>query len=448
MVNAPHAALAAALQRAIAGEVRFDAGARAAYAADASNYRQVPIGVVLPRSVDEVVAAMAVCREHGVPVLARGGGTSQCGQGVNVAVVIDCSKYLDRVLAVNATARAARVEPGAVCDTLREAAEREGLTFGPDPATHSRCTLGGMIANNSCGPHSVMAGKTVENIEALEVLTYDGARFWCGPTSETELAGIIARRGRQGEIYARLRDLRDRHADLIRARFPKIKRRVSGYNLDQLLPENEFNVARALVGSEGTCALTLQAVATLVKSPRHRALVIAGFGDIYLAADAVPRVLATRPIACEGLDEKIIGGLRERGLRLADIALLPEGRAWLMVEYGGDSAGEALARARVLQRAFAADGAIACDVVDDRVLMTRIWGIRETGASATALALGGRGPDPVVGWEDAAVDPLRLGDYLREFQALVDRCGYRTSLYGHFGDGCIHARITFDLRTP
>ena len=448
MTGPPHTALAAALQRAIAGEVRFDPGARAAYAADASNYRQVPIGVVLPRSVDDVVAAMAVCREHGVPVLARGGGTSQCGQGVNVAVVIDCSKYLDRVLAVNAIARVARVEPGVVCDALREAAEREGLTFGPDPATHSRCTLGGMIANNSCGPHSVMAGKTVENIEALEVLTYDGARFWCGPTSEAELAEIIARRGRQSEIYTRLRALRDRYAELIRAKFPKIKRRVSGYNLDQLLPENEFNVARALVGSEGTCALTLQAVATLVKSPRHRVLLIAGFADIYLAGDAVPRVLAANPIACEGLDEKIIGGLRERGLRLTDIALLPEGRAWLMVEFGGDSTGEALERARALERDFAADRAIACNVVDDRVLMNRIWGIRETGASATALALGGRGPDPVVGWEDAAVDPLRLGDYLREFQALVDRCGYRTSLYGHFGDGCIHARITFDLRTP
>ncbi len=448
MATAPDIALAGALRRAISGEVRFDAGARAAYAADASNYRQVPIGVVLPRNVEDIVAAVAVCREHGVPVLARGGGTSQCGQGVNVAVVIDCSKYLDKVLAVQATARVARVEPGVVCDTLRAAAEVEGLTFGPDPATHSRCTLGGMIANNSCGPHSVMAGKTVENIEALEVLTYDGARFWCGPTNEAELAEIIARGGRQGEIYARLRDLRDRHGDLIRARFPKIKRRVSGYNLDQLLPENEFNVARALVGSEGTCALTLQAVTTLVKSPRHRVLLIAGFPDIYRAGDAVPRVLPTGPIACEGLDEKIIGGLRERGLRLADIALLPKGNAWLMVEFGGDGPQEALERARVLEREFAADASVACIVVDDRALMNRIWSIRETGASATSLSRPGDGPDPVVGWEDAAVDPLRLGDYLREFQSLIDAHGYRTSLYGHFGDGCIHARITFELRTP
>jgi FAD/FMN-containing dehydrogenase/Fe-S oxidoreductase len=437
------AGLEAALRAAVQGEVRFDEGARAAYASDASNYRQVPIGVVLPRSVADIVAALAVCRAHGAPVLARGGGTSLCGQSVNVAVVIDASKYLDRVLEIDPAARLARVEPGAVCDTLRSAAERRGLTFAPDPATHSRCTLGGMIGNNSCGPHSVMAGKTVENIEALEVLTYDGARFWCGATSEEELAAIIRRGGRQGEIYAALRSLRDRYAAHIRRGFPRIKRRVSGYNLDQLLPENGFHVARALVGSEGTCALTLQALVRLVKSPRERVLLVIGFADIHAAGDAVPQVLAAGPIACEGLDTGIIGGLRERGLRLADIALLPEGNAWLMVEFGADARREAIERARTLQ------ARLGGKLIEDKSLANRIWTIRETGASATALNLKGTpGPDPVVGWEDAAVDPARLGDYLREFQALVDRYGYRTSLYGHFGDGCVHARITFELRTP
>ena len=323
--------LAAALRAAVRGEVRFDSGARAAYASDASNYRQVPIGVVLPRSAEDIVATLAACRAHGAPILARGGGTSLCGQTVNVAVVIDASKYLDRVLELDPASRTARVEPGVVCDALRGAAERHGLTFGPDPATHSRCTLGGMIGNNSCGAHSVMAGKTVENIEALEVLTYDGARFWCGPTSEAEIETIVRRGGRQGEIYEKLRSLRDRYADLIRSRFPKIKRRVSGYNLDQLLPENGFNVARALVGSEGTCALTLQALTRLVRNPRERVLLVTGFEDIYLAGDAVPQVLAAGPIACEGLDTGIIGGLRERGLKLEDIALLPAGNAWLMV---------------------------------------------------------------------------------------------------------------------
>ncbi|MBC7804041.1 MAG: FAD-binding oxidoreductase, partial [Candidatus Parcubacteria bacterium] len=370
------------------------------------------------------------------------GGTSLCGQTVNVAVVIDSSKYLDKVLELDASSRTARVQPGVVCDALRGAAEKHGLTFGPDPATHSRCTLGGMIGNNSCGAHSVMAGKTVENIEALEVLTYDGARFWCGPTSESELDAIIRRGGRQGEIYGQLRSLRDRYADLIRGGFPKIKRRVSGYNLDQLLPENGFNVARALVGTEGTCALTLQALTRLVRSPRERVLLVAGFEDIYLAGDAVPQVLAADPIACEGLDTGIIGGLRERGLKLEDIALLPEGNAWLMVEFGGDSREEALQKAAFLQKSLGGN------LVEEKNLMDRLWAIRETGASATSLKLKSHdGPDPVVGWEDAAVDPLRLGDYLRGFQKLVDRYGYRTSLYGHFGDGCIHARINFELRT-
>jgi FAD/FMN-containing dehydrogenase/Fe-S oxidoreductase len=437
------AALEAALREAVRGEVRFDAGARAAYSADASNYRQVPIGVVLPRSIEDIVAAVAACRAHGAPILARGGGTAQCGQTVNVAVVLDTSKYLNRVLEVDAAARTARVEPGVVCDALRDAAEAHGLTFAPDPATHSRCTLGGMIGNNSCGPHSVMGGKTDANIEALEVLTYDGARFWCGPTSEAGLEAIVRRGGRQGEIYAQLRALRDRYADLIRAQFPGIKRRVSGYNLEQLLPENGFNVARALVGSEGTCALTLQALARLVNSPPERVLLVIGFPDIYEAGDAAPRVLEAGPIACEGLDTPIIGGLRERGLKLEDLALLPPGNAWLIVEFGADTAAQAAAQARALQQRLGGT------LIAGRAQMARVWGIRETGSSCTALNLKGEsGPDPIVGWEDAAVDPRRLGDYLREFQALVDRYGYRTSLYGHFGDGCIHARINFDLRTP
>ena len=434
--------LEAALHAAIEGEVRFDSGARAAYASDASNYRQVPIGVVLPRTAEDIVAAVAACREHGAPILPRGGGTSLCGQAVNVAVVIDTSKYMHRILELDPRARLARAEPGVVCDALRASAERYGLTFGPDPATHSRCTMGGMIGNNSCGAHSVMAGKTVENIEALEVLTYDGARFWCGPTSEAELEAIVRRGGRQGEIYEQLRSLRDRYADLIRGRFPKIKRRVSGYNLDQLLPENGFNVARALVGSEGTCALTLQALTRLVRSPPERVLLVIGFEDIYRAGDAVPQVLAARPIACEGLDTGIIGGLRERGLKLEDIALLPEGNAWLMVEFGADT------RDEVLQKSSFLRNSLGGNLIEEQTLMDRIWAIRETGASATSLKLKSTpGPDPVVGWEDAAVDPLRLGDYLREFQRLVDRYGYRTSLYGHFGDGCIHARINFELRS-
>ncbi|HEY6865251.1 MAG TPA: FAD-binding and (Fe-S)-binding domain-containing protein, partial [Burkholderiales bacterium] len=435
-------ALAADLAAAVSGEVRFDAGSRALYAADASNYRQVPIGVVVPRSAEDVVEAVRVCRAHGAPILARGGGTSQNGQCVNVAVVIDSSKYLNRILSIDAQARTAVVEPGVVCDALRAAAERHGLTFGPDPATHSRCTLGGMIGNNSCGAHSVMAGKTDGNIEQLEVLTCDGARFRAGATPPAELAAIVAAGGRRGEIYAALARLAERYGELIRARFPKIKRRVSGYNLDQLLPENGFHVGRALVGSEGTCALVLAATAKLVRSPPQRVLLVLGYPDIYSAAAAVPAIMPHGPIACEGLDHFLIGGLERRGLRAADVALLPAGRAWLMIEFGGDSRDEAVEKAHRVSA-----GETGRLLLVEPEMQTRVWTIRETAASHTALSIDPGVPDPAVGWEDAAVDPLRLPEYLRAFQALVDRHGYRTSLYGHFGDGCVHARITFDLRT-
>ncbi|MDO8301346.1 FAD-binding and (Fe-S)-binding domain-containing protein [Lacisediminimonas sp.] len=442
------AAFRHALEAAIQGEVRFDEGSRAVYAADASNYRQVPICVVLPRSAEDIEAALSVCRQYDVPVLARGGGTSMNGQAVNVAVVIDTSKYMNRVRNIDPVAHVADVEPGVVCDALRDAAEEYGLTFGPDPATHSRCTLGGMIGNNSCGAHSIMAGKTVENIESLEILTYDGARFRVGPTTDDELQAIIAAGGRRGEIYAALRDLRDRHADAIRSGFPHINRRVSGYNLDQLLPENGFNVARALVGTEGGCAITLEARTRLVHSPRERAVLVLGFPDIYLAGDAVPRILPFNPIATEGLDIAIIGGLKRRGLRLEDIARLPAGDAWIMVEFGADTRAEAQAQAQALVDSWAGESAAPSHwLIDDPVWAERIWTIREVGASATSLQDQPGLPDPVVGWEDAAVDPLRLGDYLREFQRLIDRYGYQTSLFGHFGDGCIHARITFDLRS-
>lgn len=443
-------ALEADLHRHVRGEVRFDPGTKALYASDASNYRQVPLAVVVPADVDDLLETVAACRRNDVPFLARGGGTSQNGQCVNVAVVADASQYVNRVVSVDPAARVAVVEPGVVCDTLRDAAEQHGLTFAPDPATHSRCTLGGMIANNSCGAHSVMAGKTVENVEALEIATFDGARFWVGPTSDDELARIIAAGGRQGDIYAALKQLRDTYADLIRAKFPQIKRRVSGFNLDQLLPENGFNVARALVGTEGTCAVTLQAKVRLVKSPAKRVIVVAGFTDIYAAADAVPHFMHCSPIAIEGLDRAIIRGLQARGLKKDEIALLPAGDAWVVLEFGADTQEDVVRQAQAAADYFASGEAgpnVSAMLVEDRALQAKVWSIRETGASAVALAVDPGTPDPVVGWEDAAVDPLRLGDYLRAFQALVDRYGYETSLYGHFGDGCVHARITFDLRS-
>src|SRR5437763_8873583 len=268
------AALARALSRAIAGEVRFSAGDRALYSTDGSNYRQVPIGVVVPKSVEDVVATMALCREHEAPFLSRGGGTSLAGQCCNTTIVVDYSKYLNHILSIDPDTRTAWVEPGCVLDDLRDAAENYHLTFGPDPSTHDHNTLGGMIGINSCGVHSVMAGRTADNVRELDILTYDGLRLRVGPTSDDQLRAIIGAGGRRGEIYRRLDELRQRYGDLIRRRYPQIPRRVSGYNLDELLPEKGFNVARALVGCEGTCVAVLKASLRLVHSPPVRALVV------------------------------------------------------------------------------------------------------------------------------------------------------------------------------
>jgi len=438
----------AQLTRMLQGECDFSAAGVALYTTDASNYRQVPLGVVYPRTVDDLVNTATLCKTFSLPVLLRGGGTSQNGQGVNEAVVVDCSRYLTRVLDIDVENQTALVDPGVICDALKQHAEVHGLTFGPDPGTHSRCTLGGMIGNNSCGPHSMLAGKTVENVLQLEILTSDGARFWVGPTSDQELEKIVAGTDRRAAIYRELVSIRDEYQQLIRQRYPNIKRRVSGYNLDQLLPENGFNVARALVGSEGTCVTVLQARVKLIEKPLHTRLIVLGFEDIYTAGDSVAEILPFAPIAMEGLDWGIIGGLKERNLKQAEIALLPEGQAWLMVELSGNSAENLTQLCHQFETAMGLSKKVKSVLsVVDAANTAAIWSIREQGASATAMSLHVDDPDPVVGWEDTAVDPLQLGDYLREFSALIQRYGYTSSLYGHFGDGCIHARITFDTRS-
>ncbi len=437
-------ALERALRARIAGEVRFDAGSRALYATDASNYRQTPIGVVLPRSADDLVATIETCSEHGAPVLPRGGGTSLAGQCCNVAVVIDCSKYVNRIVDLDPGTRQARVEPGLVLDELRNAAERHHLTFGPDPATHNHCTLGGMIGNNSCGVHSVMAGKTDDNVLALEVLTYDGVRLRVGATSDTELARISAESGRRGEIYRSLRALRDRYADLIRKRFPRIPRRVSGYNLEELLPENGFNVARALVGSEGTCVTILEAVLRLVPSPPGRSLVVVGFPDVATAADLVPRIMEFQPIGLEGMDHTLVRDLAHKGLYSEQSHVLPRGAGWLLVEFGGENRDDAARKAtRFADWAAGHDSVTGVKHFDDPAQQHAIWRVRESGLGATARIPDG--PDTWEGWEDSSVPPERLGDYLRELRKLYGRFGYRGSFYGHFGQGCVHTRINFDL---
>ncbi len=434
------------LRDTVRGEVRFDKGSRSAYSTDSSNYRQTPIGVVVPRSVDDVVATVAACREHGAPVLSRGGGTSLAGQGTNVAVVIDWSKYLRGIVELDPDRRQARVQPGIVLDELRDAAGEHGLTFGPDPSTHNRNSLGGMIGNNSCGVHSVMAGRTSDNIDELEVLTYDGLRMRVGPTSDEELARIIAEGGRRGEIYAGMKQIVNRHADLIRARFPRIPRRVSGFNLDELLPENGFHVARALVGTEGTCATVLEATCKLVEHPPASTLLVLGYPSVYEAADHVPEILEFGPVGLEGIDQMLIEYMQTKHMHADDRALLPDGEGWLLVEFGGEDNDEAARRARDCMEALRGNGsAPTMKLFEDPEEEEHIWEIRESGLGATARVPGQ--PDTWPGWEDSAVPPEKVGAYLRELRGLFDEYDYKVSVYGHFGDGCIHCRIPFELNT-
>jgi FAD/FMN-containing dehydrogenase/Fe-S oxidoreductase len=433
------------LRAKIRGEVRFDATSRALYATDGSNYRHIPIGVVIPLDEDDVIATVAICHAANAPILSRGAGTSLAGQGCNFAVILDFSKYMNGMSAIDIPTKTVHVQPGIVLDRVRDAAEKFNLTFAPDPATHSRCTIGGMIGNNSCGVHALMGGKTVDNIYSLDLLLYDGTRLTVGPTTESELATHIAAGGRIGEIYAALKNIRDIYADQVRAKFPRIPRRVSGYNLDELLPENNFNLARALVGSEGTCAVILGATLNLVESPPCRTLVGVGFPDIFLAADHVPQILEHKPIGLEGVDGYLLDALRRKQKSVEDLKLLPPGDGFLIVEFGAATQAEANAKARVFvasMKSLPAQPTFRIYTSDEA---RRIWHIRESGLGATAFIPGvGTGWE---GWEDAAVDPLQLGSYLRAIYALMQEFHYSSAMYGHFGQGCVHMRLNFDLET-
>ena len=442
------AALEAALRERVDGEVRFDAGSRAAYSTDASNFRQTPIGVVVPHTPEAAAEAVAVAREHDAPVLSRGGGTSLAGQCTNTAVVIDWSKYCTGLESVDVDAGTCVVQPGIVLDELNRQLAPTGLRFGPEPATHANCTIGGMIGNNSCGATAQANGKVVDNIARLEVLLYDGTRFWCGETSDEEYAEIERHGDLRAAVYRRLRALRDAYADEIRRRFPRIPRRVSGYNLDSLLPEHGFDVAGLLVGSESTLVTVLRAELELVPVVKERSLVVLGFPDIMRAADAVPAILPYEPIALEGVDRHLVYDERIKHLNEKAIAQLPEGNAFLMVQFGGETLEEADERAhRMLDGLLESEHDAEVAFLDDPSHEEQLWQVREAGLGATAHIPGH--PDTWEGWEDSAVPPERLGDYLRRLRGLFEEFGYQSdtgpSLYGHFGQGCVHTRIPFDL---
>ncbi|MFF9817680.1 FAD-binding and (Fe-S)-binding domain-containing protein [Streptomyces sp. NPDC014006] len=440
--------LEAALREILDAEVRFDAGSRGAYVTDGSNYRQVPIGVVVPRSVEAGAQAVEVCARFGAPVLSRGGGTSLAGQSTNTAVVIDWTKYCHRLISVDPDARTCVVEPGIVLDELNRLLSDHRLQFGPKPSTHSHCALGGMIGNNSCGASAQAYGKTVDNVRRLEILTYDGLRTWVGPTSEAERASIAAEGGRKAEIYAGLDRVVTEYLADIRRGFPKIPRRVSGYNLDSLLPENGFDLAKALVGSEGTLVTVLRAELDLVPVPPYQSLLVLGYDDICAAADDVSHLLEhCSPSQLEALDGRMAQLMREEGAYLDSLKVLPEGDSWLMVQFSGDSQEDVDEQAHALLRAVGRDekdSRVAFS--DDPAREDKMLKAREAGLGVTARPPDGR--ETWEGWEDSAVPPERLGDYLRDLKALFDDFDYdHPSLYGHFGQGCVHTRIPFGLKT-
>ncbi|UGY92058.1 FAD-binding and (Fe-S)-binding domain-containing protein [Streptomyces gobiensis] len=417
--------LAAELREVVRGEVEFDAASRALMTMDASNYRRVPVGVVVPRDDEDVAAALAVCRQRGVPVVARGTGTSIAGQATGAGVVLDFTRHMNRIVEIDAETRTAVVQPGVILDELRSAAGRYGLTFGPDPSTHSRCTLGGMVGNNACGSHSVAWGTTADNVRELTVLTYGGERARLSPGGD----GVPARLREGGLELVR--------GELARLRtgFPELPRRISGYALDELLPEKGEDWARAYTGSEGTLGVLTEATVGLVAAPGARVLAVLGYGDESGAAEAAAGLLPFEPLTVEGMASDLVGK--------AARAPLPGGGAWLFVEVGGDSPEEARWRAEALCRAAVADGAGDYALVTKAAEQRALWRIRED-ASGTATRMPD-GSEAWPGWEDCAVPPKRLGAYLRDFRALLRDYELRGLPYGHFGDGCIHVRIDFDL---
>jgi FAD/FMN-containing dehydrogenase/Fe-S oxidoreductase len=429
------------LTRALRGQVRFDTTTRAVYASDSSNYRQVPLGVVFPVDQADVQAAARLAAEAGAALLARGGGTSLAGQACNEAVVVDMSRHMRRIIEIDPERRLTRAEPGVVLDDLRRETERHGLTFGPDPATHAWCTLGGMIGNNSCGTHALYAGKTSDNVERLRVVLAGGEELEVGSYSPEALAARKAGGGRLGALLAGMEDIHERYGALVKERFPDIPRRVSGFNLDELAPERGAHVARALVGTESTCAFTTQATLRLVTSPSRRCLVALGYPDVYAAAEAVPELLPNPLLALEGFDRTLVEQMQAHGLNRSGVALLPEGGGWLLAELGGDSAEEAVSKAVDLVASL--PEGVSWRRVDDPVEQSLLWAVRESGLGATAIRLDGH--HNYEGWEDGAVPPARLAEYLRGISALWAKYGYSGAWYGHFGQGCVHTRNNFDL---
>lgn len=403
----------AALRAAGLAEVDDSDLARTLYATDASTYRIPPRVVVRPRHVDDLDAILAVSRETGVPLTMRGSGTSIAGNAIGPGIVVDTRAHLNRVLRVDPETRTAEVEPGVVHAALQRQAAAVGLRFGPDPSTHTRCTIGGMIGNNACGSRALGYGRTADNVVGLDALAGDGR-----PAAEHAAA---------------LGALVEGNLALVRTRFGTFSRQVSGYSLEHLLPERGRLVDRFLVGSEGTLAVVRRATVRLVQDAPVRGLAVLGYPSMVEAAAAVPAMLVHRPVACEGLDERIVNVVPQA-------PPLPAGAGWLFVEVTGQEPGEV---ADLLRRVVADGDALDHRIVLDPAEQAALWRVREDGAGLAARTTR---PAGQAGWEDAAVPPAELASYLAGFEELLVAHGLHGAPYGHFGDGCVHVRIDFALR--
>ncbi|EFL17359.1 FAD-binding and (Fe-S)-binding domain-containing protein [Streptomyces sp. C] len=409
---------------------RTDVRTRTAYTSDASIYRVMPTAVLEPRDEEQVAVAVGIATEHGVGITCRGGGTSIAGNSIGTGLILDFSRYMNRIDELDPEARTATVQPGVVLGTLRDRAAAHGLTVGPDPSTYSRCTIGGMIGNHACGAHSVAWGTTADITQEVDLLLADGRRIHAGHGSSGD-----------ADIDRRLKRLRDHHLAPLRTELGRFGRQVSGYGLGALLPEKGFHVARSLVGTEGTCGVLLGAKIALTPLPAARVLLVLGFPDVYAAADCGASLAKAGALTVEGLDAPLVEALRSRGGRAPGIDLLPRGEAWLYCEIEGTGEADAIANAERLARETGATSFVTADAEQTAA----IWSIRRNGAGIATRMADGRQAWP--GWEDSAVPPERLSGYLKDLHALMAEHERTGTITGHFGEGCLHVRVDWELGT-
>ncbi|MCH9035732.1 MAG: FAD-binding protein [Chloroflexi bacterium] len=435
------------LRKRVSGEVRFDEFSRALYSTDASIYQMMPVGVVVPRSEEDVLAVMELAHREGIPVLPRGAGTSLSGQTVNHAIVLDFSKYMDGLIETNPEEKWALVKPGIVLESLNREVAKHGLHFAPDPSTANRSTVGGAIGNNSCGTHSILFGKTLDQVLELKVILSDGTEARLAPLSAEELEHKLAGQGLESRVYREVLRIAGDSREEIEARFPKIMRRVSGYNLDEFVDYRDFNLARVVVGSEGTLCVITEAKVKLEPLPKHTGMAALHFEDIFQACDATPAILEHKPAAVEFIDKMIIDQTRASpGFRRYMDFVEGDPGGLILVELFGESEQEVASKLEALKSDMDKKGlGYACVMLRDKQSQSNAWAVRRAGLGLLMGVRGDAKPIPFV--EDTAVDPERLGEFGRRFDAIVRGHGTTAAYYGHASVGCLHIRPVVNLKT-